>query len=73
MKITFKQNVGMLDRMLRVCFGIALIALGILFVKGIIGTVLMILSISLLVSGIAGFCPSYVLLGISTKRESSCC
>jgi hypothetical protein len=73
MKIPFRQNVGMMDRMLRICIGIVLIVLAVLFVKGTVGTILMILSIPLLVSGIIGFCPSYVLLGISTKRENSCC
>lgn len=73
MKISFRQNVGMMDRMFRICIGIVLIVLAFLFVKGTVGTILMILSVPLLVSGIAGFCPSYVLLRISTKRESSCC
>ena len=73
MKIPFRQNVGMMDRMLRICIGIVLIVLAVLLVKGTVGTILMILSIPLLVSGIIGFCPSYVLLGISTKRENSCC
>lgn len=73
MKIPFTQNVGSLDRMLRICMGIGLIVLGVLIVKGTIGIILMVLSIPLLVSGIIGFCPSYILLGISTKREGSCC
>jgi len=73
MKVPFKPNVGMMDRMLRVGIGIALVVLGILIAKGTIGTVLVILSIPLLVSGIVGFCPTYTLLGISTKREGSCC
>ncbi len=72
MKITFKQNVGMLDRVLRVSIGMALMGLGTLVVKDAIGTVLIILSIPLLFSGITGFCPSYALWGISTKREESC-
>ncbi len=59
--------------MLRICLGIGLIVLGVLIVKGTLGTILMILSIPLLVSGTIGFCPTYTLLGISTKREGSCC
>lgn len=73
MKIPFQQNVGIADRMLRVGMGIVLIVLGILIAKGTIGTVLVILSMPLLVSGITGFCPTYTLLGISTKRKGSCC
>ena len=73
MKIPFQQNVGIADRMLRIGMGIVLIVLGILIAKGTIGTVLVILSMPLLVSGITGFCPTYTLLGISTKREGRCC
>lgn len=73
MKITFKQNMGILDRMLRICTGIILIVLGMLMVKETVGIVLIVLSIPLLISGITGFCPAYILFGISTKRESSCC
>jgi Inner membrane protein YgaP-like, transmembrane domain len=64
---------GMLDRMLRVCTGIVLIVLGTLMLEDTAGIILMIVSIPLLISGITGFCPSYRLLGISTKREASCC
>ncbi|MBI4716113.1 MAG: DUF2892 domain-containing protein [Nitrospirae bacterium] len=68
-----KQNVGMMDRMLRICAGMVLLVLGSLFMQGAAGTVLLILGIPLLASGVAGFCPSYILLGISTKREGRCC
>lgn len=73
MKIPFKQNVGMMDRCFRICMGILLVVLGVLFAKGSVGTILVILSIPLLISGIIGFCPTYILFGISTKREGSCC
>lgn len=73
MKIALRQNMGMLDRMLRVCVGIVLIVLGTLAVKGALGIVLMIFSIPFLIPGITGFCPSYALFGISTKRETTCC
>jgi hypothetical protein len=73
MKISFKQNVGMLDRCFRICAGIVLIVLASFFVQGIFGFVLMILSIPLVVSGVLGFCPSYSLLGISTVQGRGCC
>ena len=73
MKIPFRQNVGMMDRMFRICTGLVLIVLGVLVVKGTVGTIFLILSIPLLASGISGCCPTYTLLGISTKREGSCC
>lgn len=73
MKIQIKQDVGMMDRCFRICIGIVMIGLGTFLIKGTIGTILMIFSIPLLASGITGFCPSYTIFGISTKRESSCC
>ena len=73
MENLFKQNVSALDRVLRVSAGIILMLLSSLIVKGTIGTVLTILSVPLLISGITGICPTYTLLGISTKRETSCC
>jgi hypothetical protein len=68
-KIPFTQNVGTLDRIIRICIGSALIAIGVLAVKDTTSTILLLLSIVPLVSGITGFCPPCILLGISTKRE----
>ncbi len=59
-----KQNVGGIDKILRIVVGIALVAataLGALPVWGYIGVVP-------LVTGIAGFCPLYPLLGVSTCK-----
>lgn len=69
MKGGFKQNMGMVDRVLRVCAGIVLLVLATFVVTGVTAVVLLILTIPLLIPGITGFCPSYSLLGISTKRE----
>lgn len=73
MKEMFRQNVGVFDRGLRICVGIALLTLGIAVVEGTAGTILIILSVPLLISGITGFCPTYTLFGFSTKRKGSCC
>lgn len=73
MKISIRQNMGILDRIFRICLGIALILSGILIAKGTIGILLVVLSFPLFVSAIVGFCPGYVPLGISTKRQKTCC
>jgi hypothetical protein len=73
MKISIIQNMGMLDRIFRICLGMALVVFGILIVKGAIGILLVVLSIPLVVSAIVGFYPGYVPLGISTKRRKTCC
>lgn len=79
MKNLLKQNVGPLDRVLRVLVGVAL---AILAADGNIRVILMIFGIPLLFSGITGICPTYTLLGISTaypknqmtsKMLQACC
>lgn len=71
MKNPLKQNIGLLDRVLRVFVGVALIALATLVANGIVQSILIILSLPLLFSGITGFCPTYTLFGISTARTRS--
>lgn len=73
MKVAYKQNIGTLDRMVRLCAGIILMILGMFVITETAGLAFMILSIPLLITGITGFCPGYTLLGITTKRQNSCC
>lgn len=56
-----KRNVGSIDKMLRITAGVVIIALGVYFRTwwGLVGIVP-------LVTGIAGTCPLYSLLGMST-------
>jgi hypothetical protein len=68
-----KQNQNTMCRWLRICIGIALIALGTLVVEGTIGTVLIILGILALISGIIGFCPCSTICKPSTEGGSCCC
>jgi hypothetical protein len=65
-----KQNMGMVDRLLRV---VVAIVVGVLYYTGqISGTAAIVLGILaivfLLTSGI-GFCPLYLPLKLSTKRD----
>ena len=64
-----KKNVGQIDRILRVALAILV---GILYFTGVIsGTwaiILGILAVVLLVTGLVGTCPLYMLLGTSTKK-----
>ncbi len=71
MRNPFKQNMGVLDRVLRIFAGGVLVVLVTSVVTGAAAIVLVILSIPLLIPGITGFCPAYVLFGISTKREAT--
>ncbi|MAT90154.1 MAG: hypothetical protein CMC35_05635 [Flavobacteriaceae bacterium] len=62
-----KKNVGKLDLIIRICVSITLATLYFTeTVTGVAGIVLLILSITIALSGIIGFCPFYVLFGINT-------
>jgi len=64
-----KKNVGQIDRIIRVALAVLV---GILYFTGVIsGTwaiILGILAVVLLVTGLVGTCPLYMLLGTSTKK-----
>ncbi|MBN1545883.1 MAG: DUF2892 domain-containing protein [Syntrophaceae bacterium] len=66
----FKQNMGILDRGVRV---ILAAAVGILYfsgnLTGLAATILGILALVFAITSIFGFCPLYVPFGLNTKRE----
>lgn len=55
-------NEGTLDRAIRILAGIALLSLAVVGPKSMLG----LLGIVPLVTGVIGFCPVYRLLGLST-------
>ena len=59
-----KQNVGGIDRIIRLVVGIALIAWGV-----VEGSWWGAIGIIPLFTAVVSFCPFYPLLGISTKKE----
>jgi len=63
-----KQNVGTVDRVIRVIIGLAVLSLIFILDGGIrfIG----LLGLIPLVTGILGWCPLYVLFKISTKKKT---
>ncbi|HHE71503.1 MAG TPA: DUF2892 domain-containing protein [Chloroflexi bacterium] len=61
-----KRNIGELDRLLRTILGVYGMLLGFLFIQGVAGTVLGVLSLVVLITGLIGHCAVYTLLDIST-------
>ena len=59
-----KQNVGGIDKILRIVLGIAIIAAGVMYSSwwGLIGVVL-------LLTGLIGWCPPYAMLRLSTNKK----
>ena len=64
------KNVCGVDRVLRIVLGLALILVGLLVVGATGGIVMAVAGGILVVTGLAGFCPLWVLLGISTCSTS---
>ncbi len=71
MKSAFKQNMGMLDRVLRVCAGIVLLVLATFVVTGVTAVVLLILTIPLLIPLLPAFAP--VILFLVYPRSGNEC
>lgn len=64
------RNVGGLDRAVRLVVGAVLLPVGLVLLAGdrALGWVATAAGAFVLASGVLGFCPPYVLLGISTAR-----
>jgi hypothetical protein len=65
-----KQNIGELERILRVVLGIYAMLLGFLFLGGVGGMILGILGAISTVTGLVGWCGIYVLLGKEPPSDS---
>jgi uncharacterized membrane protein HdeD (DUF308 family) len=62
----FKRNVGKTDRIIRVVLGVLLVGNVFFALQHPVGWI----GVILIVTGIAGICPLYSLLGISTKSAA---
>jgi hypothetical protein len=66
------QNVGLLDRIIRVIVAISLFYIGITFnINSLIRIIIALFGGVLIVTAVLGNCPLYSLLGIRTKKISS--
>ena len=65
----FKQNVGGIDRVLRIALGIILAVVGLFVVRGTAGTVIGIIGLIPLATGLVGFCPLYLPFKFSTLKN----
>ncbi len=59
-----KENIGSVDRIIRIILGVGFVALGFYFQSwwGVIGVVPII-------TALVNFCPAYHLIGVSTKSK----
>ncbi|MCS6916115.1 MAG: DUF2892 domain-containing protein [Chitinophagales bacterium] len=67
--MSYLENVGTLDRLLRVITAIVIVVSFFHHqISGPGGIVLLVFAVGLLASAVFGFCPLYRLLGIATNR-----
>jgi hypothetical protein len=66
-----KVNQGSIDRAIRLVAAGVLIGVGLGVVRGPGGIAMAVVGVIPLLTGLSGFCPLYVLLGIDTSRRSS--
>ncbi len=69
----FKRNEGVLDRFVRISLGLVLTPIGLLVLGGLhgqaAGIVFTVLGSIALITGLTGFCPTYILFGIDTREN----
>lgn len=64
------KNEGTIDRALRVALGVALLIIGFAVVGGTAGTIVGIVGLVPLLTGLAGWCPLYSVFGIRTTGST---
>jgi hypothetical protein len=67
-----KQNMGTLDRVIRIVLAAAVAVLYFAHLLSPVAAIILgVVGVIFLVTGIAGFCPLYLLLGLSSKKKSA--
>jgi hypothetical protein len=65
------KNEGTVDRALRVVAGVALLVIGFAVVGGTAGTIMGIVGLVPLLTGLVGWCPLYSVFGIRTTEAQT--
>jgi hypothetical protein len=65
-----KKNMGTIDKVIRIMVAVVVVTLYFAnVISGTLGIILLALSAIFVVTSILGFCPLYILLGISTRKK----
>ena len=65
-----KNNMGNLDREVRIVIGLLLVGAGALLWSGLLQIVAVVIGIVLLLTSLVGYCPIYDVLKINTAKRS---
>jgi hypothetical protein len=65
-----KKNMGTVDKVIRILVAVIILVLYFThIVSGTLAVILLILAGVFVVTGLLGFCPLYLLLGLSTRKK----
>ena len=67
----FAQNVGGIDRIIRIALGLALIVIGFFILGSTAGTLVGAIGFISLLTGLVGWCPLYLPFKFSTRQGSA--
>ena len=67
----FAQNIGSVDRIIRIVLGLALLVIGFFVLGGPAGTVVGVIGFIPLLTGLVGWCPLYRAFKFSTRSGSA--
>lgn len=67
----FAQNVGGIDRIIRIVLGLALIVIGFFALGGTVGTIVGVIGFIPLLTGLAGWCLLYLPFKFGTRPGST--
>jgi hypothetical protein len=66
-----KKNVGTIDKVIRIVFAMAVIALFLTnVITGVLGIVLLAVSAILVITSMVGVCPLYIVMGLNSAGKT---
>jgi len=66
-----KKNVGTIDKVIRIVFAMAVIALFLTnVITGVLGIVLLAVSAILVITSMVGVCPLYIVMGLNSAEKT---
>lgn len=68
----FKKNTGNMERFIRIALGIVVLSLALTIMSGVVQWIVLAVSVVFFVTGIAGFCPLYTIIGLATNKKDFC-
>ncbi|MBN9481921.1 MAG: hypothetical protein BGO70_15225 [Bacteroidetes bacterium 43-93] len=65
-----KKNMGVADSVIRMLIAVVILSLYLVgIINGTLALILLAVAIIFILTGLIGFCPLYLLLGISTRKK----